>query len=93
VTANDVPYFQQSNVPAVVQVTGMRITLPLYEPPGTGPVTPAPVTPPADAQAGPRLPATGGEATSPIWWALGVASLAGLLVLRAARGQQATAGR
>jgi predicted acyl esterase len=93
VTANDVPYFQQSNVPAVVQVTGMRITLPLYEPPGTGPVTPAPVTPPADAQAGPRLPATGGEATSPIWWALGVASLAGLLVLRAARRQQATAGR
>jgi hypothetical protein len=29
VTANDAPYFQVSNVPAVVQVTGLQVTLPL----------------------------------------------------------------
>ena len=29
VTANDVPYFQQNNLPGVVQITTMTITLPL----------------------------------------------------------------
>src|SRR5207248_4875749 len=37
VAANDAPYYQQSNVPAVVQVTGLQLTVPLYEQPAVAP--------------------------------------------------------
>jgi hypothetical protein len=88
VTANDVPYFQQSNVPAVVQVAGMSITLPLLEPPGTGqaPPTAAPAaTPIAAPVATPRrLPTTGAEVDAPLWILLALAGLAGLRVVRRA---------
>jgi predicted acyl esterase len=88
ITANDVPYFQQSNVPAVVQVAGMTITLPLLEAPGTGqaPAT-APAAPAAPAATSPtaspaRLPATGADLDSRAWIVLGLAALTGLLVVR-----------
>lgn len=89
VTANDVPYFQQSNVPAVVQVAGISITLPLLEPPGTGQATPVsrPNTLPATAHEVGRLPATGREASALDWSAMVLASLAGLLALRRVRPQ------
>ena len=64
VVANDAPYYQASNVPAVVQVHGLELTLPLLEPPGRGPVDGAtPPTAPAPSTAAPTrprpLPATG----------------------------------
>ena len=81
VTANDVPYFQQSNIPAVVQVAAMRITLPLYEPPGTQEAAPAPSSPPSADPPG-RLPATGRDASPLASCAIALVSLAGLLALR-----------
>ncbi len=74
VTANDVPYFQQSNVPAVVQVAGMSITLPLLEPPGTGQASPG--------SPSSTLPATGRETSPLVWCTLALASLAGCFALR-----------
>lgn len=35
VVANDSPYYQQSNIPAIVQVHGLELTLPLLEAPGS----------------------------------------------------------
>jgi hypothetical protein len=35
VVANDAPYYQASNVPAVVEVERLEVTLPLHERPGT----------------------------------------------------------
>lgn len=76
VTANDFPYFQQSNVPAVVQVAGISFTLPLLEAPQTQ--APAATAPPNAAV----LAATGGG-TAPLGWsALAVVALAGLGRLR-----------
>ena len=57
VTANDAPYYQQSNVPAVVRVDGVRLTLPLLE----EPVAPAaPSGAPAAAAPLTTTPSTGG---------------------------------
>jgi predicted acyl esterase len=51
VTANDAPFFQASNVPAIVTVERLQVTLPLH------------VSPTADA--GARQPRSGPVATSP----------------------------
>lgn len=85
VTANDVPYFQQSNVPAVVQVAAMSITLPLHVRPGSDQVAAplmGPSTSPASGHGASRLPATGHETSALGWSALALASLAGSLALR-----------
>jgi predicted acyl esterase len=80
-TANDVPYFQRSNVPAVVQVSAFAITLPLLEAPGGGDHAasgPASGTPGAGGLApapGP-LPATGGDSRVRVGLALASAALA-----------------
>lgn len=57
-TANDAPYYQASNIPAVVTVGAVELVLPLLEPAAAGPTgSPAPGGAPA-APAG-QLPATG----------------------------------
>ena len=85
VTANDQPYFQQSNIPAVVQVESMQLTLPLHEPPGSQPVAPVPTPtqPPPDDASG-RLPATGRDASA-LAWSAGALALVALLVLQSMR--------
>lgn len=84
VTANDVPYFQQSNIPAVVQVAAMSITLPLHEAPGTIAAEP-PVAPPTVADPMPdRLPATGHTTHALAWCALALAAMGGLKAARRA---------
>ncbi|MCU1451839.1 MAG: X-Pro dipeptidyl-peptidase domain protein, partial [Acidimicrobiales bacterium] len=61
VAANDAPYFQQSNVPALVQVAGVDLTLPLHLDPTAGaPRAAADSKAPAGVAAA-ALPATGGE--------------------------------
>ena len=60
VTANDAPYYQTSNVPAVVSVAGVTLTLPALGSAGA----PAP----APAPSGGALPATGGRSLA--GWAL-----------------------
>ncbi|MBW3562618.1 MAG: hypothetical protein KY437_08985 [Actinobacteria bacterium] len=55
VVANDFPYYQASNIPAVAQVEGLELTLPLLAPPGDGTTDP-PAPAPHDT---PSLPATG----------------------------------
>jgi predicted acyl esterase len=67
VVANDAPYYQQSNVPAVVQVHGLELILPLLEAPGepdggggSEEAPEEPTTPPARPQPDRDLPATGG---------------------------------
>ena len=72
VTANDVPYFQQSNVPAVVQVESMSITLPLLEA-TTAPAAPA--APAAPESVSTPLAATGRH-TPWVWIAVALVSLA-----------------
>ena len=65
IAANDTPYYQQSNVPAVVQVTSLELTLPLHEQ-GPAPATaaqPSVKASTATAQGG-SLPATGGGGRS-----------------------------
>jgi predicted acyl esterase len=88
ITANDAPYFQQSNVPAVVQVSGLTITLPLLETPGTGQARAVPVaggTPPTNGSESSRrgaLAATGDDSSAG-WGALALLTLAaGLLRVR-----------
>jgi predicted acyl esterase len=84
VTANDFPYFQQSNIPAVVQVASMRITLPLHERPGTVVEAP-PADLPTAVRPGPaRLPATGGAANPLAWCAVAMAAVVGLKAARRA---------
>jgi predicted acyl esterase len=90
VTANDAPYFQQSNVPAVVQVSGISITLPLLERPSVAQpatTTSAPTSTTTRPQA--LLPATGTERRPLLWIALGLASIAVLVGVRSrpARGR------
>jgi predicted acyl esterase len=82
ITANDVPYFQQSNVPAVVQVSGLTITLPVLDAPGTSRARAVPVTDRTVPHPGGALAATGADGTRP-WSALALLALAvGLLGLR-----------
>jgi predicted acyl esterase len=88
VTANDVPYFQPSNVPAVVQVAGMSITLPLLEAPAAGqpPVTSAPSTSATAPSGAPKpLPVTGADTDLPVWLAIAFAALAGRRITRIRR--------
>lgn len=61
--ANDAPYFQASNIPAVVTIGHVELVLPLLEPPSDGAPAAGPEAPPGAAPAaGPTgtLPATGG---------------------------------
>jgi predicted acyl esterase len=62
VAANDAPYFQQSNIPAVVQVQRLELTLPLYEerPATASPNVPASVHAARASGGRGSLPATGG---------------------------------
>lgn len=59
VVANDEPYYQRSNIPAVVRVESLELTLPLLEAPGPGPTAVPTTTPPAPPSAQRPLPATG----------------------------------
>jgi hypothetical protein len=65
VAANDAPYYQQDNIPAVVQITGIELTLPLHvdAPRPAGAAQPSVKASTARAQSG-SLPATGGGALS-----------------------------
>jgi dienelactone hydrolase len=78
VVANDAPYYQASNIPAVVQVHGIELTLPLHAPPGEAaepsPTTPPPATPAPPTAPVPPLPATGGG-TAPALLVLALALL------------------
>jgi predicted acyl esterase len=75
ITANDVPYFQQSNVPAVVQVTALQLTLPLLGAPGSGQA--GAVAGGAGTASAPRsLPATGGDSRPRLLLGAGLAALA-----------------
>ena len=76
ITANDFPYAQQSNVPAVVQVSGLTITLPLLEAPGTNRSTAPRGAGPTKGLSGPgSLPATG-DGGRRGWSALALLALA-----------------
>jgi hypothetical protein len=80
VTANDAPYYQQSNVPALVRVDAVRLTRPQR---GAEAPAPASAVAPGTAPA-PALPPTGGQERV----ALGLALLAaGVLTLSASRGR------
>jgi predicted acyl esterase len=82
VAADDAPYYQQSNVPAVVQVERVELTLPLFEPrPSVNAVPERPAS--VSGRTGARgLPATGGAA--PASQAMALLAL-GLLLARARR--------
>ena len=80
VTANDAPYYQQSNVPAAVRVAGVRLTLPLLERGGAG----APASA-GNAPAPGAIAATGGHRFS----LLGALLLSAALVVRRARAGSA----
>ena len=84
VTANDAPYFQASNIPAVVTVEALTLTLPLLEVPG------APV-PGSGAPGAASMPATGGGAVSPMLALL--AAVAALGLAQAARSARTAAQR
>jgi hypothetical protein len=94
VTANDAPYYQQSNVPAVVRVDAVRLTLPLLEPPATPAAGDGGQA--AAAPAGQTIPVTGGG--PPIATGLAALTLA-LIALRSRRAwipaprRRAAAGR
>jgi hypothetical protein len=82
ITANDAPYFQVSNVPAVVQVASVALTMPLLSTAQAAGLPGGTVTPRASAPArtrGANLPATGAGSTV-AWFAVAVVSLA--IVLR-----------
>ena len=74
VTANDAPFMQVSNVPALVQITSLKLDLPLLPRTGTAtpPRAPAPAAAPSPSDA--ALPATGPTALP---GALAVTLLAG----------------
>lgn len=62
VVANDAPYYQASNIPAVVDVQSLELTLPLLEPPGTSPTDDAGPDPAPDPA---RAPTPGDAAPTP----------------------------
>jgi hypothetical protein len=65
-TANDAPYYQASNIPAVVTVGDVELVLPLREAPAAptpGPTGPPPATGSPDPGPGGRLPDTGARPT------------------------------
>ncbi len=73
VTANDAPYFQTSNVSAVVEVASVELTMPLLRSQaGAAPARPVAIDGSAAAPAG-RLPATGGSTPALVPLALLVA--------------------
>jgi predicted acyl esterase len=60
VAANDAPYYQQSNVPALVQVAGVELTLPLHEDPAVAAAAPSAALAASAGSGTASLPATGG---------------------------------
>jgi hypothetical protein len=92
VVANDAPYHQASNIPAVVQVTDIEVVLPLLEAPGganASPDEPASTDPDAPSsdegdREPPALPATGGPGPALGLIALGCAGALGRTVRRGA---------
>ena len=87
IAANDTPYYQQSNVPAIVQVQRIELTLPLHdqrEAPAAA-ALPSVKASTATAQGG-SLPATGGRGRSTL--ALTLAAC-GLLLARRSRNFKA----
>ena len=95
VTANDAPYFQPSNIPAVVAIDGVELTLPLRtEPPAAAPAAPANLPRERDtggldgaAGSGGSLPATGGTRPGPAVAVLSM--LAAALTFVAGRSRRA----
>ena len=78
VAANDAPYYQASNVPAVVTVSRAEVTLPLLAPSPPVPSPPGDATAAVGASRPAGLPPTGGTQGA----GAGVVVLAVLLVLR-----------
>jgi hypothetical protein len=84
VAANDFPYYQQDNIPSVVQVSRMALTLPVHEQAPAAAtaktaVLGASASAAAAAHAAPgagALPATGGQPWAPV--ALALLALAAL---------------
>jgi predicted acyl esterase len=85
VAANDLPYYQQDNIPAVVQVTRLAITLPVHAQATTDAAAkPSSVlAATAHAPTG-ALPATGGERWAPVALALLALALLGVSARRRA---------
>ena len=80
VAANDSPYYQQSNVPAVVQVSRLELTLPLHvdAPKAAAAATPSSVKASTAGAPSGSLPATGGPQQSGLAVALMALGLAGV---------------
>ena len=85
-TANDAPYYQQSNVPAVVRVDAVNLTLPLFEPPAAPAAGAQSVAPQPSGQ---TIPVTGG----PPPLGAGLAALALALVTQRSRRRWTPAPR
>jgi predicted acyl esterase len=85
VAANDFPYYQQDNVPAVVQVNRLAVTLPLHEQALVGAVAKGPAVLAATAHAPTAaLPATGGQPWGRVAGGLLALALLGLSARRRA---------
>ena len=89
VAANDLPYYQQDNVPALVEVTRLELTMPVHQQdPAVAPAKPSAVLaattarPPASG-----LPATGGEPWASLALGLVALGLAGLSAKGRAAGR------
>jgi hypothetical protein len=74
VAANDFPYHQASNIPALVQVERLEVTLPLLATPTTTPDVAAPAPAAAEPQ---QIPATGGHTLPLAAFALALIALLG----------------
>jgi hypothetical protein len=75
VAANDLPYYQQDNIPSVVQVSRVELTLPLHvEGAAAAPTGPSVLAATARRQGG-SLPATGGGSNAVAGLALAACGL------------------
>jgi len=83
VAANDFPYYQQSNIPAVVQVQRVELTLPLHEQSQTTAAAPPSTKATAGVASG-SLPATGGSQHAVLAVVLSAIGLAGVSAKRRA---------
>jgi predicted acyl esterase len=85
VAANDLPYYQQDNIPSVVQVSRLEVTLPLHEDPAGANAAPQTKVLAASARAPvASLPATGGAQEWDL--ALALLTVAGLGFSARSRG-------